>query len=96
MEEKRKLTEEEFRAQLTAANSPEELIKIVKAYNVELTPEKAQNLYDQLHAEGELSDDALEGVAGGSGFTDFFKGVWEEVKKTVYVIGDFFGVERKS
>ncbi len=65
-------TREEFQAQLMSAKSPEELIAFAKKYDAELTPENAQKMYDMMHAEGELSDDELEGVSGGSAIGDWF------------------------
>lgn len=47
-----------------AANT-EELLELARSENIELTEEKAQEFFMRLHAEGELSDDELDAVAGG-------------------------------
>ncbi len=73
--EEQVFTKEEFQAQLMSAKSPEELIEFAKVYDAELSPENAQKLFDSMHAEGELSDDELEGVSGGSWLTDVFKSI---------------------
>ena len=50
-----------------AAKSVEELCKIAKENNVELTAEEASVYFNQLNPKvGELSDDELDNVAGGS------------------------------
>ena len=57
---------EEMLAKLQKAKTVEEIIAIAKEYGKEVTAQKAQELLDQLGgAAGELSDDALEAVAGG-------------------------------
>ncbi len=47
------------------AKNAAELIELAKSENIELTEEKAQKLFAQLHAENELSDDELDNIAGG-------------------------------
>ena len=44
----------------------EELIALAKENGVEIAPEKAEELFEQMNANGELSDDALDKVAGGN------------------------------
>ncbi len=57
---------EEMFAKLQKARTVEEIIAIAKEYGKEVTAQKAQELLDQLGgAVGELSDDALDAVAGG-------------------------------
>ncbi len=80
------MTKEELREKLMNANSLEEMIAFAKENGVELSEEKAKELYDMLHTEGELSDDALEGVAGGYSCLDF----WKDIAKGVQKVGDFF------
>lgn len=53
----------EMIAELKEAKTAEELIAIVKAYGGEVTEEQMKAFSE--HAQGELSDDALDGVAGG-------------------------------
>lgn len=48
------------------ANSPEELLNFAKGNDVELTEEQAKVLFDKLQSGAELSDDELEGIAGGT------------------------------
>ena len=47
------------------AASTEELLELARSENIELTEEKAEKLFAELHAEGELSDTELDAVAGG-------------------------------
>ncbi len=46
--------------------SVEELLALAKENNAELTLAEAEAYFAQLHNEGELSDDELDGAAGGS------------------------------
>ena len=68
---------EEMLKKLRGAKSVEDIIAIGKECGKELTDEQAQEIYDKLKAaNGELSDDDLEGVAGGliSQLCEFFGG----------------------
>ena len=56
-------------AKAKIAKSAEELCAIAKANNVELTAEEAKTYFEQLNASGAVSDDALDGVAGGEGLS---------------------------
>ncbi len=47
------------------AKSPEEVINIAMANDVELTKDEAQAYFDQFNKTGELSDDELNDVSGG-------------------------------
>ena len=49
-----------------AAKSAEELLALAKENNVELTEEEAKTYFEQLNANGAVSDDELGAVAGGS------------------------------
>ncbi|MGN0803987.1 MAG: hypothetical protein ACI4MS_01210 [Candidatus Coproplasma sp.] len=49
------------------AKTAEELSKIAKAENIELTVEQAAKAYEELHESGELSDEELDNVSGGCG-----------------------------
>ena len=55
----------ELIAKAKAAKSAEELFELAKANNVELTEEEAKTYFEQLNANGAVSDDELELVAGG-------------------------------
>lgn len=55
----------ELIAKAKAAKSTEELLALAKANNVELTEEEAKTYFEQLNANGVVSDDELELVAGG-------------------------------
>ena len=52
------------------ATNAEELLKIAKANNVEMTEEEAKTYFAQLNANGAVSDDELDVVAGGLGCPD--------------------------
>ena len=55
----------EILEKLKAANSAEELARIAKANGAEIPADKAEELFAKLNAEGELSDEDLEEIAGG-------------------------------
>jgi ribosomal protein S27E len=55
----------ELIAKAKAAKSAEELLALAKANNVELTEEEAKTYFEQLNANGAVSDDELGAVAGG-------------------------------
>ena len=56
----------ELIAKAKAAKTAEELIELAKDNNMELTEEEAKTYFEQLNANGAVSDDELDGVAGGS------------------------------
>ena len=60
----------ELIAKAKAAKSAEELFEIAKANNVEMTEEEAKTYFAQLNANGAVSDDELDAVAGGLGCPD--------------------------
>ena len=64
---------EEMLKKLMGVKSPEEVLTIAKEYGKELTLEQAQALLDRVKnsATGELSDDAVEAVAGGGVVDDW-------------------------
>lgn len=47
------------------AKSPEELLQMAKAENIELSAEEAEEAFAKLNKSGELSDEELDNVAGG-------------------------------
>ena len=49
------------------AASAEELMKLADEEGISLTKEEAENYFSFLSNDGELSDEALEAVAGGKG-----------------------------
>ena len=51
-----------------AAKSAEELLALAKENNLEITADEAKIYFEQLNANGEVSDDALDAVAGGGIF----------------------------
>ena len=69
---------EELIAKAREAKSVEELLALAKENNYPLTEEEAQNIFNQFHATGELSDDELDQVGGGcgSGEESIPKGYW--------------------
>ena len=56
----------ELIAKAKAAKSAEELLALAKENNVEMTEEQAKIYFEQLNANGAVSDDELGAVAGGS------------------------------
>lgn len=63
----------ELIAKAKAAKSAEALLELAKANSVELTETEAKICFEQLHANGAVSDDELEAVAGGGAICDFFE-----------------------
>ena len=55
----------ELLEKLQTAKSAEELVEMAKAEGAEIAPDKAEELFAKLNAEGELSDEDLEEIAGG-------------------------------
>ena len=53
-------------AKAKAAKSAEELLALAKENGMELTEEEAKNYFEQWHKEGELADEELDNVSGGS------------------------------
>jgi hypothetical protein len=60
----------ELIAKAKAAKSAEKLFEIAKENNVELTEAEAKTYFAQLNANGAVSDDELDIVAGGLGCPD--------------------------
>ena len=69
-------------AKAKTAKSAEELIALAKAEGVALTEEEAKKYFADLHKDGELADDELSNVAGGtcysSGVTDPDNHAWRQ------------------
>ena len=59
----------ELIAKAKTAESAEKLFEIAKENGVELTAEEAKTYFAQLNANGAVSDDELDAVAGGCGET---------------------------
>ena len=55
----------ELLEKLKAAKSAEELVEMAKAEGAEIPADKAEELFARLNAEGELSDEDIENIAGG-------------------------------
>ncbi len=62
------MDKEELTAKLKEAKSADEILALAKESGVELSEEKAKELFAELNANGELSDDELDKVAGGEEF----------------------------
>lgn len=60
-----KVTNEQL-VKAKTAKSAEELLALAKEAGIELTAEQAKEKFDILHSEGELADEELDNVAGGS------------------------------
>lgn len=56
---------QELFEKLQAAKSAEELIEMAKAEGMEITAERAEELFTALNSEGELDDALAEELAGG-------------------------------
>ena len=76
-----KLTSEQI-TKAKAAKSVEELMALAKENGVVLTKEGAAKYFAEFHREGELADEELDNVAGGtcysSGVTDPKSGEWRQ------------------
>ena len=69
----------ELLEKLQTAKSAEELIEMAKANGAEIAPDKAQELFAKLNAQGELSDEDLEKIAGGLYLYDHLRGKYVEI-----------------
>ncbi len=58
------MNKEEFLARLKGVKSADDIIALAKESGIEIAPEKAEELFEQLSG-GELSDEQLDSVAGG-------------------------------
>ncbi len=61
----------ELLEKLQTAKSVEELVEMAKAEGAEIAPDKAEELFAKLNAEGEISEEELEAIAGGLFFFPF-------------------------
>ncbi len=59
------MNNEELIAKLKEAKSADDILVLARENCVELTPEKAKELFDQINSNCELSDEELDKVAGG-------------------------------
>lgn len=70
---------EELMKKAKEAKSVEELIALLKDNGIELSKEKAEEVYGKLHCNGEIPEDEIDLVAGG-GCNDpsapSFQGTW--------------------
>ena len=55
----------ELLEKLKAAKSVEELVEMAKANGAEIPADEAEELFAKLNAEGEISEEELEAIAGG-------------------------------
>ena len=56
----------EMKSVAMRAKSVEELLKLAEEYGYEVSKDEAEEIYAELNKEGELSDEELENVTGGS------------------------------
>ncbi len=56
----------EMIAKAKECKSAEELLALAKENGYELTAEEAKAKFSEIHSEGEISDDELDGAAGGA------------------------------
>ena len=75
------MNKEEFIAKLKEAKSADEILALAKESGVELSEEKAKELFAGLNANGEMSDEELDEVAGGSGFMDMLSRGLDDYRK---------------
>lgn len=59
------MEKEELIAKLKEVKSVDDILALAKENGIEITPEKAKELFDEIKSNGELTDDQLESVAGG-------------------------------
>lgn len=64
-----KLTKEQIN-KVKLAKSPEELITFAKEISINLSEEKAKEIYNKIHSNYSISDDELMNVTGGCGKGD--------------------------
>ena len=76
------MNKEEFISKLKEAKSADEILALAKENGIELDEEKAKELFAELNASGELSDDDLDKVAGGNIF-DKTRKVLSEIMKNM-------------
>ena len=70
---------EEMMRKAKEAKSVEELIALAKDNGIELSKEKAEEVYGKLHCNGEMSEDEIDIVSGGGcgkESTPSFQGTW--------------------
>ncbi len=60
------MNKEDFLAKLKGVKSVDDIIALAKENGIEITPDKAKELFERITASGEMSDDELDNVAGGS------------------------------
>ena len=61
----------ELLEKLQSAKSAQELVEMAKAEGAEIPADKAEELFAKLNAEGEISEEELEAIAGGLFFFQF-------------------------
>jgi predicted ribosomally synthesized peptide with nif11-like leader len=88
LNEKIKL-DKEFAKKLVSLDTPEELQAYLKENEMEFSIEEMKTLKDVIKGKGgELSDDDLDGVAGGGIFEDIGGAIGGGLDDAVGVIGD--------
>ena len=68
-----KFTAEQI-AKMKAATSAEELIALAKAEGIEASEDEIKAQFDAMHKEGEIADEELDNVAGGTCYSSGVKG----------------------
>ena len=68
----------ELIAKAKAASTVDELLALAKENNVELTEEEAKTYFEQLNANGTISDEELDVVAGGCGGSSEGDGTYQD------------------
>jgi hypothetical protein len=78
------MKDKEFFKELASQESPEAAQKLFESKGVQLSTAEIKDMRDAfvlvfMSDNSELSDEQLEGVAGGSKIGDWFKKAWEKV-----------------
>lgn len=73
------------------AENKEELKKLAKEEKITLTDEQAEKVFEELHVNGELSDDELDNVTGGCGGSSY-----KSSDKPKFHVGDRVTYDKKT
>lgn len=79
-----------------AAKSAEELAEIIKANNITFTEEEKKSFYDKLNANGAVSDDDLNAVAGGLSLIADLENLWKNRKVLFEILENAIEAGRRA
>lgn len=88
----RVMASDDFTARFESCVSMEDLLVLLKQYDVEITAEELENYLGNIHGptgeDGELSEDDLEMVSGGGALWNWIKGQVKSIRsKFEYILG---------